>query len=210
MSIERPYYIVKITDKEWADKLVAGEIYMRPISEFSDILERPEKSRNDFRGDILEGMTHSFASGKEHHFFNEAFGGNLSNLSGAGFISESLRQEKIYSMYCLEYSELESEFVPPNKNLLDFGDTAVIILNPREFLFRICNKLFVEYNESFWVGAQRVCYDVNLTKQQEYNEFFKSESYSWQNEYRCSRKTTMQNFWQLGMQNFWQQGVQSM
>jgi len=26
----------------------------------------------------------------------------------------------------------------------------------------------------------------------------------------CSRKTTMQNFWQLGIHNFWQQGMQNM
>lgn len=186
MNNDKPYYIVKVTDLKWADKLLDGQIFMRPLSDFGDFFNRPENCDNDYRGDNFEGLSHSFESGKEHKFLKDALGDN-SNLEGSGFISESLRQEKIvYSLFCLEYSEDDNEFISPNNRLLDFGDTAIIIIDPKEFLYRICQKLLELYNENFWIGAKRIKYDVDLTTQNEYDEFSKSKSYSWQNEYRIA------------------------
>ena len=47
---------VKITDKEWADRLLDGEVYMRSLYEFGSWNKnKNEKLDNQFRGDIREG-----------------------------------------------------------------------------------------------------------------------------------------------------------
>ena len=51
---------------------------------------------------------------------------------------------------------------------------------------RLVDVILREYNDSFWVGAKRVQYSVDLTKFTEYDEFTKTNSYSWQNEYRIA------------------------
>ena len=185
--MDKPFYIVKVAEKKWADKLVEGQVFLRPLSDFSDIESRPENCNNDFRGDILEAMTNTFAKGEEHQFFKDALGEESSKLSGSGFLSESLRQEKIiYSMFCLEYSEQKECFIPPHDDIRKFGDTAVIIFDPKQFMMRICERLFQDHNETYWFGAYRVQYDVDITQTKEYDEFSKSPSYSWQNEFRIA------------------------
>jgi len=184
--MDKPFYIVKVVDKKWADKLLEGQVFMRPLSDFSDIESRPDKCNNNFRGDILEAVTHSFAKGNEHLFFKDALGSESSKLSESGFISETLREKLVYCMFCLEFSEHHSCFIPPNKDFQNFGDTAVIIFDPKEFMMRICKSLFNEHNETYWFGASRVHYDIDFTQTKEYNEFSKSPLYLWQNEFRIA------------------------
>ena len=183
---EKPYYLVKIMNKEWADKLLNGEVYMRPLSAFSNLSKRDSDSNNTFRGDTSEGINISFSNGQNSNFFKHIFGNNLSHIIGTGQIAEYLLQEKIYSLYCLEYDENNSTFIAPSEQLINFGNTAVIFFNSLEFLKRICYKLYSEYNESFWIGAKRIRYEVDLTISSEYDEFSKSKLYSWQNEFRIA------------------------
>jgi hypothetical protein len=181
-----PYYLVKILDKEWADKLLDGEVFMRPLSAFGDLLERDSDSSNNFRGDVLEGVSQSFNDKNESSFFRDALVENQSQPTDLGQIAEYFLQERIFFLYCLEYSESLSAFISPDRRLLDFGDTAVIILDPVVFLRRLVDWLLLEYKDTFWVGAKRVQYSVDLTKFIEYDEFTKTSSYSWQNEYRIA------------------------
>ncbi|WP_461256996.1 hypothetical protein [Treponema sp. R80B11-R83G3] len=51
---------------------------------------------------------------------------------------------------------------------------------------KIYSLYCLEYNESFWVGAKRVRYEVDLRISHEYDEFSKSKLYSWQNEFRIA------------------------
>jgi len=183
--MENPYYLVKIMDKKWTDKLLDGEVYMRPLSFFSDF-NRNSDTNNLFRGDTGEGINSSFSKRECPDFFKKVFGENLSYISGTGQIAECLLQEKIYSLYCLEYNKNNSEFIAPNKQLINFGNTAIIFYNSYEFIKRICYKLLSEYNESFWVGAKRIRYEVDLRLSSEYDEFSKSKLYSWQNEFRIA------------------------
>ncbi len=37
---EKPYYLVKIIDSKWAEKLLDGEVFMRVIACFGDISRR--------------------------------------------------------------------------------------------------------------------------------------------------------------------------
>ena len=188
MDAANPFYLVKVTDKKWADKLMGGEVFMRPLSDFGDLLSRPAVSNNQFRGDTLEGLTDSYGpTGEGSSFFRDAFDGGLAGASGTGQLSQALLQDRIiFSLFCFEYSEASSEFISPDSGLLQFGDTAVIILDPKQLLYRLCHGLFQRFNESYWLGAKRVTYDVDLTAIAEYDGFSKVPSYSWQNEFRVA------------------------
>lgn len=181
-----PYYLVKITKREFADKLLDGEVFMSPLSAFGDLLSRDADCENEFRGDVLEGVSQSFSAKDQSSFFRDTFGEEASQVSGRGQIAERFLQERIFSLYCLEYSESQSAFIAPDRRLLDFGDAAVIIFDPLVFLCRLVDVMLLEYKDSFWVGAKRVQYSVDLTKFTEYDEFTKANSYTWQNEYRIA------------------------
>lgn len=184
--MNNPYHLVKIMDNKWTNKLLDGEIYMRPLSTFNDIFNRSGDTNNTFRGDPGEGILNSFSNGDDSDFFRNALAEISPYISGTGFISEYLLQEKIYCLYCLEYDDINSSFIAPSEKLIDFGDTAVIIYNSWEFIKRIFNKIMSENNEPYFVGVKRVKYEVDLRKTSEYNEFSKSISYSWQNEFRIA------------------------
>ena len=47
---------VKITDRKWAEHLLDGEVFMRPLHEFGSWNEKREEAvANQLRGDIHEG-----------------------------------------------------------------------------------------------------------------------------------------------------------
>jgi len=110
-----PYYLVKIIEREFADKLLDGEVFMKPLSAFGDLLRRGEDSSNEFRGDVLEGVSDSFSSRDESSFFRDTLDGERPQPVGMGQIAEYFLQERIFSLYCLEYSEDLSTFIAPDK-----------------------------------------------------------------------------------------------
>ena len=181
-----PYYLVKIPKTvAFAESLLDGEVYMSPLSSFGDLEERGEDSENQFRGDVLEGVSHSFSDKDQSSFFRDALGEEPSHPSMLGHIATCFLQERVFCLYCLEYSESLSAFIAPDGRVRDFGPIAVIILDPLAFLRRLVDAMLLEYNDSFWVGAKRVQY-VDFTTFTEYDEFTKQNSYSWQNEYRIA------------------------
>ncbi len=186
MENTTPFYLTKVAEKKWADKLLDGEVFMRPLSDFSDLMRRPDTANNAFRGDPLEGVSESFGpSGDGSTFFKEALGTPVTGVAGTGLQSQAYQQERIiFSMFCFEFSEEQSAFIAPADELRQFGDTAIIIFDPKQFIYRICYSLFQQFNENYWIGAKRVKYDVELSKPDEYDEFSKRPSYSWQNEFR--------------------------
>lgn len=52
ISNEKPYYLVKFTDKKCADKLLDGEMFMRTIACFGDISRRSPDSQNKFKRNV--------------------------------------------------------------------------------------------------------------------------------------------------------------
>jgi hypothetical protein len=181
----KPYYLVKITDKQWADKLLDGEIFMRSLLSFGDFKSDDKRIDNDYRGDILEGLSNSFAEGTNSNFFNDISDGKPC-FQGSGFFDMLMAQEKIFSLYALEYDAIQKCFISPDKRLLEFGDTSVIVLDSNEFLKRIFSGLLNKFGNSFWISFKRVKYNVDLSKLLIYDEFHKRDSYSWQNEFRIA------------------------
>jgi len=179
-----PFLLVKVLDRQWAEKLLDGQVFMRPLSAFSDRVDAG--TANAFRGDLLEGLGSSYSCEQESTFFREALVAEHTAPIERGYFAANLQQEKIYSMYALEYSELLGAFVAPDRRLLDFGDTSVIIVDTLTFLRRLVDTLRRDYEDTLWFGAKRVDYTVDLTKTAIYDEFTKAASYSWQNEYRIA------------------------
>lgn len=186
-TISKRLYLVKIASKkEFAESLLDGNIYMSPLSDFALLDSRDDSSKNDFRGDTKEGLSETFPGGIGSHFFEDTFGGVVPPSLEAGQIAECFLQERIFSLYSLYWNEGDKMFDAPSTRLLEFGDTAVIIFNPRQFLYRVFMKALSIYGKSFWMGASHVSYDVNFTDRRFYDDFSKSPSYSWQNEFRLA------------------------
>ncbi len=185
---KNPYYLVKVVDKKWADKLMDGEIFMRAIACFGDLSRRSGDSNNQFRGDSLEGFSFSFENYYNPYAYIEDSNGNISEIASnqVGLIDVLTYREKIFCLYALEYSEESNQFIKPDLRILDFGDTAVIIHNPQEFLYRICNEMLQRFRNDFWTSFMRVDYNVEFSVSQPYDEFCKSPAYSWQKEFRIA------------------------
>ena len=180
------FHLVKVLDRQWAEKLLDGEMFMKPLSAFGDLETRDAGSSNDFRGDALEGVSHGFSSSKQSTFFSDIVEKDTPPPRQLGQIAECLLQERIYSLHCLEYSDQNYEYLPPDKRMCDFGDSAVVIYDSWEYLRRTCYKMLEEYGDSIWFAAKRVEYNDTLEKLTEYNEFTKRDSYLWQKEFRIA------------------------
>lgn len=179
--------MVKVLDKKYLNSLLDGKLYMKAVAAFCDLSNRDENANNDFRGDVLEGICESFADGHNPHAYIETRKGIKEIISGqAGLIDVLALREKIYCMYALEYSTDKGEMVKPDKRMLQFGNTSVVIYNVKAFLYRVCNAMITRFDDDFWSSFKRVEYDVNLEKQQYYDIFHKSESYNWQQEFRIA------------------------
>lgn len=103
-----------------------------------------------------------------------------------GLIDVLKYKEKIFCLYALEYDENRCQFIKPDPRISDFGDTAVIIHNPQQFLYRICNAMIQRFGNEFWISFMGVDYNVEFSTSQPYDEFCKSLSYSWQKEFRIA------------------------
>jgi hypothetical protein len=181
------YYLTKVTQRKWAERLLDGELFMQPLSNFGDLRGRPEESQNDFRGDILEGtmaVTSSTDSGST--FVKDAFGDGFPVDGRLVWLSEDLYQRRVYCLYCFEYSTKASSFVAPNARVCELGDTAVLIIDPIEFFARLRRCIAERSIALSMCAAKRVNYVMDSSTCGEYDEFAKSPSYSWQNEYRFS------------------------
>jgi len=173
MSEVRGYYLTKVIDRQWAERLLDGELYMRPISDFV------EMSRVDpHRGDLFEATLAVTAD-------KEAIGPIVWLPEGGP------AQYHIYCMYCFEYSIEASGFVVPDPRLHEFGDTAVLVVNPIEFFARL-RRCFSERSIALSrCAARRVSYVMDASTPGDHDEFDKSPSYSWQHEYRLSIDLSM-------------------
>ncbi|MBR0342074.1 MAG: hypothetical protein IJH64_07495 [Oscillospiraceae bacterium] len=179
------YYLVKVTGKKWADKFQEGQVFMKALQCFGDLSKRDDSSQNTFRGDSLEGFSESFSNNKNPYAWIETpFGRKEIIPNQVGLIDVLLLREKVFCLYSLEYKNKHEGFCVPDSEMKSFGDTAVIITNPFEFLRRYCRAIIKKYDYRFWTAGKRVSYDVDFENRKYFDEFHKAPSYSWQNEFR--------------------------
>jgi len=69
---EKKFIPVKVTDREWAEKLLDGEVFMRPLYEFGawNLKKEDKQLNNSFRGDLCEGMSGIFGEVEECQIYD--------------------------------------------------------------------------------------------------------------------------------------------
>ena len=180
---EAPYFFVKMLDKKWVNKFSDGDVFVRTLAYFGDLKKQDSKNRNAFGGDTLEGISESFAGGYDCYSYAQDGSGIIKDGT-LGIIDALTLHKKVFCLYSLEYDIENKCFLKPDSELRDFGDTAVIITDAKEFLRRVQVALTEKYGDAFWWSYKRGSYDVDLYGGFKYNEFCKSWEYSWQNEFR--------------------------
>jgi len=184
---------VKVLDKQWADKLMSGSIFMRSLYEFgiwnlgTKIKDQAKEIDNSFRGDISEGLVENINPQIGDPFYNSFPPYIKPYIYTMTYIDEgTYKYFKIYSMYCLTYNISLKQFEQPDKRLRDFGDTAVIISNQKEFYCRILRELNKKFGNNIYLKIDNVNY-YNLFKDfGDFNIYFKEKKYEWQKEVRIA------------------------
>jgi len=185
---------VKITDNKWAELLMDGQVYMRSLYEFgvwnidAKASGNAEEVNNSFRGDIHEGIARNIDPTIGDDFYNTLPQEMRNVIKNAWYLDDNLfKYLKIYSMYCLTYNIIDNEYEPPDSRLSEFGDTAVIIYNPDEFLDRILLKLSECFGDNVNFKIDEVEYfDISGHYGDFYSAFWKTNFYRWQKELRIA------------------------
>lgn len=185
-----PFLPVKITDKQWADKLQEGQIFMRSLYEYGSwsAIERSknadEKMKHNIQADIGEGIV-KLIDPKVGDSFTRLLPDDLkSHIKNFFYIDQQLYPYfKVFCMYGLTYLPHKKAFEKPDERLKEFGDTAVIFYNPDEFLQRIMEGMRKQFKDDFSFKLDEIKY-YPPNYYGPLDEFCKSASYAWQNEIR--------------------------
>lgn len=187
--MEKVFVPVRVLDKKWALKFIAGEIFMRSLADFGSWKRIDnignEKIVNDYRGDINEGAFKTIAKSEDDEFFKD-----LPDCIQEHFISGKLIDYgeimyfNVLCMYCLHYYPLVDKFETPSLRLKEFGDTAVVITDMDTFFDRLFEQ--IEWKKRYASLINTVeYYEEDGTKN--LNPMFnKTVGYSWQNELRIA------------------------
>ena len=181
------YIPVKITDEEWADKLMAGDVFMRPLHEFGIWnTSKNDKLNNNYRGDNLEGATNLIKNLNEDDFLKGFSSDFKEVVKDAYYIDNGdAKYFKIFSLYCLEYDDTTNSFIKPDSKIKEFGDTAVVIRDYDTFIKRVLDKVMNQYKDFIFL-IDRVTYYKN-DKDASLNPLFNKNSYyGYQNELRMA------------------------
>lgn len=198
---EKKFIPVKVTDREWAEKLLDGEVFMRPLYEFGawNLKKEDKQLNNSFRGDRCEGMSGIFGEVEECPIY-DSFDENVKKyIKQIWYIDDTdIKYFKIFSLYCMEYDPSTNFFLKPNPKMCEFGDTAVIIADYNEFIERFGKALFKKY-DSVVSMMDRVKF-YNFRETRETNPLFeKHEKYSYQNELRMAFCELRENKFAMGI-----------
>jgi len=157
------YFLVKILNKEYAQKFRNGEMFMRTIREFGKIEEQINNERSDAWEGVLQPLTEK------------------RKMGGLGRVSE-LR--KIFCMYSLDIDVERGCHSQVSERVKEFGNTAIVITDVNEFLKRYVRACKERYGEGHFVRYDRVRYEADLYDWDRYHEFMKRVRYSNQREFR--------------------------
>lgn len=185
-----PCLPVKITDKKWADAMQRGSIFMRSLYDYGSwsAIQRAQKAnqtiKNGVQGDVSEGVVRRIDPKIGDDFFNSLDPELRAAMKDCMYIDEDRFQYfKVYCMYGLTYLLNEGRYDSPDGRIKEFGDTAVIILQPNEFLRRLLLGLLMRFGEDFDLRLDEVHY-YPPDYFGDLDEFCKPRSFAWQNEMR--------------------------
>ena len=185
-----PCLPVKITDKRWADSLQDGSVFMRSLYDYGSwsVVKRSQagdqQMKSGVQGDVGEGIVRRVDPKVGDEFFNRFDPEIRAVMKDCFYIEDNIYQYcKVFCMYGLTYMIPEQCYQKPDERLREFGDTAVVILNPNEFLNRILQGLNRQYEDNFNFRLDEVHY-YPPDYYGPLDEFCKSASFAWQNEMR--------------------------
>jgi hypothetical protein len=175
--------LIKFTTFEFAKRLRDGEIYMNPLAYFRGVED------GNVKGDLYEG-TDSIIANDDFDRILPSLGLDLSEqfkkhtIGGISLLSEEQKYCKVFCMYLLNYDFRNSFIESIDKKIKDFGDTFVLITDFGEFRNRIIQRLNTgSYNIQGFKGSKVEYYKFEMPTGK-LGPFAKSDSYSWQNEFR--------------------------
>lgn len=181
---ERPFTVVKVTDAKYAEMLLDGDVYARPLNAFGgwDWLKNRQNDPsvdNSFRGDCNEGAIR-----------NEKWEyGDITLIDDF-----ETKYMKCYSTMALQYHLKSKKWERANEKVAQFGDTAVVIANLDQFVDRIISALIKKYgHDHCLLLADKVSYYYLGTTKNLTPMYSKEASYSWQNEFRIIFCETIPN-----------------
>lgn len=188
-AVNKHFIPVKILQKEYADKLVQGEVFMRALYEFGswgklDISN--EELKNDYRGDLYSGVTATFKSPEDIRIFAGLPLDMKKNMMNCCMIDESdIKYFKIFSLYRYELNEETQAFIRPDARMSQFGDTAVLITDFYEFIERFEKAWRKAYEKATRMIG--IVEPFNFYETRYLNPLFcKHESQAYQNELRIA------------------------
>lgn len=181
---EQPFTVVKVTDAKYAEMLLDGDVYARPLNAFGgwDWLKNRQNDpsvNNSFRGDFNEGAIR-----------NEKWEyGDITLIDDF-----ETKYMKCYSTMALQYHLKSKKWERANEKVAQFGDTAVVIANLDQFVDRIISALIKKYgHDHCLLLADKVSYYYLGTTKYLTPMYSKEASYSWQNEFRIIFCETIPN-----------------
>lgn len=178
---------VKITDRKWAERLLNGEVFMRPLHEFGSWNEKRDGTvANQFRGDIHEGGAAIFGDTKKFPGI-EGFSPDFQKVVKQISLIDvgEIQYFKIFSLYRMLYNPEKDFFEKPDPRMKQFGDTAVIIRDYNTFIERYGKALFVRYEKLISMISPVDFYWLGETKETD-PLFSKEMAYEYQNELRMA------------------------
>lgn len=166
------YILAKITRKEYVDGFLKGEIYTQPLVNF-------RKSDQPGVGDMFEGIANT---GNNQLWEDLLQSEAVDTFFKCGIYDEYMAHERLFCLYALEFDET-GKIIMPDKRMSLFGDSVILITNVDAFIERY-TKAIKKQHGNVWIGWGRVQYDIDFSRSKDYDEFSKTVSYAWQNEFR--------------------------
>lgn len=193
MEMEQRIFIpMKVVEKEWLDSLLSGNLFMRSLFHFGawNISKRStgeaEDVNNDFRGDVYEGLVRNVDPKVGDDYFNSFSPQIRKALLGASYIFDGAQFIKIFSMYCFTHNLDTGKFEIPDKRICQFGEYAVVITDPNEFVGRIVRALNERFGDNVNFEIREVRYFDYKHDFGDYDHFSKRKEYAWQEEIRIA------------------------
>lgn len=174
-------------EDQYVKDFLAGRLFMKTLDQFGDITKRDASSNNTFRGDILEGFSESFGLGYNPHLHVLDENGNIEQDGLLGSLDVLKLREKVFCLTAIEFDKAHQCFIRPDARMKEFGEYAVVITDVEEFLRRVhsaVDEMQQKNNAHYWLSYGRVKYGIDFSQPFKYDEFRKSDSYSWQKELR--------------------------
>lgn len=181
--MQKQFLPCKIVDRQWAEKLLDGEVFMRPLYEFG-VWEKTNEINDPHRKDIMEGAVASFTNPDTVPFLKNLDPAFKSAIKNVTLIDMGdLQFFKVFCLYCLEFKE--NKPILPDARVKDFGDTVVVFRDFNSFLLRFFQTILSRYEEHV-VLLDRINY-YGINENRNLNPLFeKTKKYAYQNELRLA------------------------